>query len=795
MKDMFKEGKEANKNSNEKDEKKGEFPNLNQSMFSSGNQTSGSSPNRESGGNSSTTQAPAGVNSSSTGKPGGLMDMMSDMAKKGKDAIKDVIEPKKDEKTGSRGGLEETSGKEGPIDKVTKLVSKGTELVKDKMHIIEDKAKDVTDKVSKVIDDKVVKPMSTTSGSGQKGSEGQLSAEATANNQLRGSEKEKHLVDLKRKQESELPNKPTNLKDVVNEAKSRGSIPQNEDRSVLRGNHDDEKSLAVEVFDKAHEISKIPVEKVLKPIDKMLGYEKDPLLRVYDNSHAILRKPLEMVSKPVESVFTGAFKTSDESKKDSEKVLATMSEQERKDSKLLEEKAKKANRSVAGQIADKTLDLALKPLEVALRPIDHLFGFDKNGKKNPLVHMIEELYAFSKKPLDKIVRPFESILKKMGDDDQQYQVAVRFNADKDDPKLFTRLADGYLNIADRVMTKPLELFMKPLDHVLGFDEPGKKNPIVEAAHSLKNATKIGVELFTKPIDRIVKNVAEIGEFKTESEREAFYQRQKEEASRLVKVLDKMHELAQAPFEVIIRPVRKVIGKQKEPKKEPFLRAWDVVHQVIRTPWQVISKPVEDAILGPRKVKPGASAGANATANASANATASANSNSTESRGALTAMIAAGKVASTIKQSVDKKNIFIDKIKRFEKLATRPFELITAPIRRLILGEDNAKVGSYTEKNNREIQAKSRSGDAAAQSKSDSKGDKIMTTLEKMNNVMLKPLEVMTQPLADILNSDKGENKMDKLKQQPQKQEQPEKSPAQQAPPSFQARAQAAQKKN
>lgn len=773
MKDMFREGK----NSAEKDEKKGELPQLGQSMFSSGNQTSGS------GSGSSTTQAPGGLGSSSTGKPGGLMDMMSDMAKKGKDAIKDVIEPKKDEKNGSRGGLDELSGKEGAIEKVTKLVSKGTELVKDKMHIIEDKAKDVSDKVSKVIDDKVVKPMSSTIGSGQKGSEGQMSAEASANAQLKGSEKEKHLVDLKKKQESEIPNKPTNLKDIVNEAKSRGSIPQNEDRSVLRGNHDDEKSLAVEVFDKAHEISKIPVEKVLKPFDKMLGYEKDPLLRMYDNSHEILRKPLEIMSKPVESVFTGAFKTSDEAKKDSEKLLATMSEQERKDSKLLEEKEKKANRSIAGQIADKTLDLALKPFEVALRPIDHLFGYDKAGKKNPLVHMIEELYAFSKKPLDKIVKPFESILKKMGDDDQQYQVAVRFNADKDDPKLFTRLADGYLNIADRVMTKPLEIFMKPLDHVLGFDEPGKKNPIVEAAHSLKNATKIGVELFTKPIDRIVKNVAEIGEFKTESERESFFQRQKEEASRLVKVLDRMHELAQAPFEVIIRPVRKVIGKQKETKKEPFLRAWDVVHQVMRTPWQVISKPVEDAILGPRKVKP----------MASVNASANANSNSTDSRGALSAMITAGKVASTIKQGVDTKNIFIEKIKKFEKLATKPFELITAPIRRLILGEDNAKVGSHTEKNNREIQAKSRSGDTSGQSKSDLKGDKIMTTLEKMNNVMLKPLEVMTQPLADILNSDKGENKMDKLK--PQKQEQSEKSPAQQASPSFQARAQAAQKKN
>lgn len=771
-KDMFKESRESG-NSNSTNS----FP---AAISGSNNQTSGSSSSNQQSGNGSSNITSA-VGSTTTPKPEGLMGMMSDMAKKGREAIKDVIEPKKsDDKDGSRASLGESS-KEGAIDKVSKLVSKGTEMVKDKVHAVEDKAKEVTDKISKTIDEHVMKPMQSASGSGQKSSEGQLSQQASANNQLKGSDKDKHLLDLKRKQENDLPGKSSNLKDVVDEAKSHGVIPQNEDRSVLRGNHDDEKSIAVEMYDKAHEISKIPVEKVLKPLDKMLGYEKDPILRMYDNSQQLLRKPLSILSKPVESVLTGAFKTSDESKKDTEKVLSTLSENERKDSKLLEEKEKKANRSITGQIIEKTVELAIKPVEIALKPIDHLFGYDKEGKKNPLLHVMEELYMLSKRPIDKLAKPLEAILKKMADGEQSYQVGIRFNADKDDPKLFTRLADGYLNIADRVMTKPFELVMKPLDHVLGFDEPGKKNPIVDAAHALKNATKVGVELFTKPIDRIIKDIADIGEYKNESEREAYFLRQKEEASRLVRVLDKMHELAQAPFEIVLRPVSKALGRHKEGRKEPFLRAWDIVHQVLRTPWQVVSKPFEDAILGEKPRK------GNSTADA-------------QSRGALGAMLAAGKVVKEVNEMSSKKNIFIEKIKKFERLATKPFELITAPIRRLILGEDNVKVGSATEKNNREIQAKAKAGDSQASSRSDLKDekqpDKIVKTLDNINNVILKPFEVMTQPLADILSSEKGENRMDKLKQQPTpKQEQSDKNQTQQAPPSFQARVQAAQKKN
>lgn len=732
MKDMF-NSNSTNQNS------------LSSFLSGSNNQISGSSSNQQSGDSSNITSLFGSA--STTAKPEGIIGIMSDMAKKGKEAIKDVIEPKKED--GSRGSLGE-SIKEGTIDKVTRLASKGTDLVKDKIHAVEDKAKEVTDKISKTIDEHLVKPIQSTGGSGQKNSEGQMSSQATANAQSKGSEK---------KQENEQSGKSSNSKDA--------------------DQNDNEKSLALEVFDKAHEISKIPVETVLKPIDKLFGYEKDPLLKIYDNSHEILRKPISFLSKPVESVFNGAFKTSDEAKKDFEKVLATSSEQERKESKLQEEKDKKANRSIAGHIIEKTVDLAIKPIEIALKPIDHLFGFDKSGKKNPLLHVMEELYLLSKRPVDKFAKPFESILKKMADGEQSYQVGIRFNADKNDPKLFTRLADGYLNIADRVITKPLELFLKPLDHVLGFDEPGKKNPILNAAHALKNATKVGVELFTKPIDRIIRDIAEIGEYKNESEREAFYQRQKEEASRLVKVLDKMHELAQAPFEIVLRPVSKILGKHKEGRKDPFLRAWDIIHQVLRTPWQVVSKPIEDAILGERPKK------GNSTGDA-------------QSRGALGSMLAAGKFIKDVKEVKARKNIFIEKIKKVEQFALRPLGLLTAPIRRLLLGEDSAKVGSITEK----LQAKAKAGDsqASASSRSDlkdaSESDKIIKTLDNINNVILKPFEVMTQPLADIISSDKGENKIDKLKQQlTPNQEQSNKNQTQQAPPSFQARAQAAQKKN
>jgi hypothetical protein len=153
----------------------------------------------------------------------------------------------------------------------------------------------------------------------------------------------------------------------------------------------------------------------------------------------------------------------------------SMSEQERREMKMKEERAKKEGRSVFGGIADKTFELAEKPYEIILKPVDHMLGLDKDGKKDPIIQLLDEIYGMSKKPIDVLAKPFENILKKMADGDRSYEVSVRFGAEGGDPKLFTRLADGALNIADRVMTKPLEIAMRPL----GYDGHKKKNPLVE----------------------------------------------------------------------------------------------------------------------------------------------------------------------------------------------------------------------------------------------------------------------------------------------------------------------------
>lgn len=675
-----------------------------------------------------------------------IVNKVNYVAKKGKEMVKDDIKEKKEEiKDKIHGAVKKGEDvKEGIMNKVQKTISKGTEVVKDTIHKFEDKASEVGNKVTKAIDDNVFKPMQATSGSGKLNSEGKLTNESSMNSKLKGSERDKHLTDLKKKQDSEIK-RPSSLKEVVNSAKARGIIPQNEDRSVLKGNHADEKSVAVEVFDKAHELSKMPVEKILKPVDKMLGYEKDPILRLYDNSHELLRRPLSLFSKPVEKMLNGAFKTTEEAKKDSEKLLSTRSQQEQREAKMKEAVAKKEDRSIAGDIADKTVELATKPVEIVLRPLDHALGFDKDGRKNPLLKILNEIYGLSKKPIDTLAKPLETILRKMADEGKVYQISVRY----DDPKIVTRLADGALNIADRVITKPLEIVMKPLDHALGYDEPGKRNPIVEAAHSLKNATKVGVELFTKPIDRIIKEIAEIGENKNEMQYEAEMERQKEDASRIVHIMDKVHEAAQIPFEIVLRPVSKAFGLNKDGKKEPVLRAWDVIHQVLRTPVQVISKPIEEAFLGesPRSKEHKAHQAALA---AKAKAAGQGPKSSGEEKGQR-----------------GRKNVFIDGIKKFERIASKPIEVITSPIRRVLLGEDNEKAGNDAEKTNRAIQAKA---NGKLGSERSNQPDKIVTSLEKMNNVLLKPLELVSQPLSDILtHEDKTSfsEKKSELKQQVQ----------------------------
>lgn len=700
---------------------------------------------------------------------GGLMDKLGDMAKRGKEAVKDTANAVKQSLSstenshsgvkvegsvgasvsGSMGGVSGSSGIQvskdtkidNPLEKVAKVVNKGTEAVRDTVQKIEDKASEVTEKVVKTFEDTVRKPMAHVDGSGKEQTEGRMMMSAAINAQMKASDRDKYLYEVKKKQEFELGRRPSNLKEIISDAKQRGVIPKNEDRTSLRGNHADEKSVTVDVLDKMHEIAKIPVESALKPLDKALGYEKDPLIRAYDNTHELLRRPISALAKPVESVFYGAFKTFDESKAESDKYLQQMSEQDRREARLKEEKARREDRSVVGSIADKYVELFEKPYEIILKPVDKMLGLDKQGKKNPLIKMIDEIYSMSKKPVDAIAKPFESILKKMADGDQAYQVSVRFNPQVvnkgTDPKLITRLADGALNIADRVMTKPLEVFMQPMNHALGYDEPGKKNPILDAAHSLKNATKQGVELFTRPIDRIIKEIAEIGNTRDEADLE----QRRQDASRLVRLLDKLHELAQSPFEIVLRPVSKVLGYGKNGKKEPLLRAWDVLHQVVRTPIQVIEKPIEEALLGAPPKRP-MKAGAKVSVG-----------------GQLGPLKAGASVSVSGEQSRSppepkKNNFIVEGIRKMEKIAAKPLDVVTSPIRKVILGEDEEKTGGDLEKSNRAIQAQSGGKNGQAQNGPVGKRpDKIIKTLESMNNVVLRPIEALTQPIADALSGE------------------------------------------
>lgn len=659
----------------------------------------------------------------STSKP--FLEKIGDIARRGKDALKD-----------SADAIVGGEKREGAFDKVQKLVSKGTDAVRDTAQRLEDKASEMSDKLTNSIDETVKRPMSSVSGSGQYNSEGRINAEASFNAQLRGADRDRYLYEAKRRQESEIGSRPNNIKDIVNNAKAKGVIPQYEDKTALKGYRDDEKNVAMEVFDKAHEVSKLPVETIMKPIDKMLGYEKDPLMKIYDNSHELLRKPLGLITKPVDSLFTGAFKTTDESKKETDRLLATSSEQERRESRMREERAK--DRSVVGNLADKTVDLATKPIEIVLRPVDHMFGLDKQGKKNPLLALIDEIYTLSKKPVDQIAKPFERMLRRMAEGEQpMYQISVRYANDENDPKLVTRLADGALNIAGRAISKPLEVFLRPLNHALGYDDPGKKNPILEAMNQFKNATKGGVELFTRPVDRIIKEIADIGEIKDEQEREMMWQRKREEAGRIVKALDRLHEVLQIPLEIVLRPVDNMLGVSSPGQKDPVLRAWDVVHQVVRTPIQVITRPIEDAILGenPRQKQ--------ATANARLAA-----SKKNPSSTAMTPGDTRSGIAIPLPSEMNK-NVFITNIRKAEKMAIKPFEAVTLPIRKLIMGEDDGKRGTSIDKGNRDLQGKGSSAQTRRQN-----NDRIMRTLDKINNVALMPIEIITQPFSDMITGEK-----------------------------------------
>lgn len=492
--------------------------------------------------------------------------------------------------------------------------------------------------------------------------------------------------------------------------KIRNPLKEQSSRGASQLAHSgDAKSLTVQLFDKSHEAVKEPLEKMLRPLDRVLGYEKDPLIRIYDTGHETLRHPIAMVAEPVESMLSGAFKTSDEAKREADRSL---SERERLEEKKREERLKEEGRSILGEITDKSFELAEKPIELILKPVDRLLGLDKDGKKNPLIQLLDEVYGISRKPVDAIVRPFENILRKMAEGEQAYQMSVRMSADND-PKLVTRLADGALNIADRIITWPLELALR----ALLFDQT-RKLPIIDATHSLKNATKLGVELFTRPIDRIIKEIADIGAIKDEAERENEMELKRLEASRLVHALDRLHEITQAQWEIILRPVGKLLGYSKEGKKEPLLRAWDIVHQVVRTPIQVVSKPLEDAILGevkrqqpPSKHQPKAE----------------------------------------LRQRADnmgerRKNFFTEQIRKVEKIAAKPFDVITSPIRRLILGEE-ADMDSRSSGTTQAGATKAGGGKPINES------DKIVSTISQLNNVVLKPIEVITQPISDLLTTD------------------------------------------
>lgn len=445
----------------------------------------------------------------------------------------------------------------------------------------------------------------------------------------------------------------------------------------------------------------------------------------------MLSKPM----KPVGNFLDGAFKTSDELRWEHDKMLAKegpsslLSEKQKKDDAI------KNDRSITGTVLDKAVTLAEKPFELLLKPVDKLFGFDKDGKKNPLIRMFDSIYGLSKKPVDAISKPVEKVLKKMGgqpDIDNKktkYEVAIRWNESKNkkDPKIVSRIVDGTLTIADRAFTRPLEIIMRPFSGILGFD--GEKNPIVEASHNLKNATLSQAELFTRPLDRMIEEIAQISDYKNPKEMKEALERRKNEATRVVRVMDKIHEMVQRPFEIVLSPISQTLGFTSEGEKSHILLAWDVIHHVLRTPAQVITKPIEDAIF--HKDEEG-------------------------SRDGLSEELGQGSQVNSLPQgqergslfeksdSQKKSNVFVDKIKKFQRFYFRPIDLMTSPLRRIIMGKHK----DDDDDNN--------------SNKSDK--DRIVKAVTRLNNVFLKPLEIATQPISDILTGDgKEENSSEKKK--------------------------------
>lgn len=704
---------------------------------------------------------------SSTPKPEGLLGRIKDAVKTSVENLTTGSAKKEENKAPSSGpsagpsqmptlGSGESqstpSGGAGIIEKMGEAGKKVKDMVKDGAKEVKDDVRTIMGATGSRSDDK----SGSSSGSGANGGSGggfslggsvKIGENSLGGNMQIGSKSESKsggnpLSKLMHKVEDKASDFTGKL---MGDSKSGGGGESKSSAGASGGGSSpgggDGKSTTVEVFDKIHEVSKEKVEAAMKPIDKALGFDKDPLIKMYDNSHEMMRKPLEVVSKPVEQVFSGAFKTSDEAKRDQER---SMSEHERREMKLKEERARKEGRSVLGEIADKTFELVEKPYEIILKPVDRMLGFDKDGQKDPLIKLIDEIYNMSRKPIDVLAKPLENILKKMAEGEQAYQVSVRVNSESSaaaDPKLFTRLADGALNIADRVVTKPLEVAMRPL----GYDGQKKKNPIVESTHQLKNATKLGFELFTKPMDRIIKEISDIGISRSEAEQEADRERRRQEASRIVRLLDRLHEAAQTPWEIVLRPVSRALGYSREGKKEPFLRAWDVVHQVVRTPIQVVSKPVEDALLGERRQPPRNNVKAEVKIGSK-----------TGVQGK--AQIGSGSASTGKKGEEHRKNIFTDGIKKIEEFASKPFVKITSPIRKLILGEDGKDGGGVKAKAT--VNTPGGQAQAKAQVGGPSSGDtdKLVKTVENINNVVLKPLEVVTQPISDLLASDEKDKK-------------------------------------
>lgn len=647
-------------------------------------------------------------NSTTTSKPEGLMDKLAnkvaDFSHSVKESFNRTMEDSKN--ATSRSGNETRNGSDDGIgSKIAHGLNKGGDMLKDAGNKFEEKTSEIGEKTRNFT--------------------------SRVDNAIHNS--------TSRDGDNNNKNMTQSMKDFINNSKSKSDKTREGSRDKLKD--DDGNNIMVELFDKAHELSKMPMETILKPLDKMLGVDKDPLLKMMDNSHDVLRKPLDMLTKPMDSMLDGAFKISDEL----EKEQPSAGNQKKGNETKSNSPRKKSDRSVVGEMADKAVELAESPLELALKPFDKLLG--NSDRKNPLVRMLNEVYGLSKKPVDKIAKPFEDVLRKMAD---RYQLSVEYpNNDSEDPKLVTRLANGALNVADHVVTKPLEIAMRPWNRILGYDDKKKKNSIVEAAHAWKNATRLGLELLTKPIDRIIKEIADLGDIKDDEEREEEYKKRREEASRLVELIDKIHHAAQTPFEIILRPVNKIVGsKKKKNNKQAVLRAWDLLHYVMRVPIQVVSKSIEDAILGERSKKhDGKQSGAYATA--------SAGTSESSSRSGLS------KPKKDRKKHEDKKNFFVDNIKKAEKLAIKPLELLSMPMRKLILGNNDMKSNKSNHHSGHNNNSSASNGSSRSDDLSDSSShnDKIIATIKKMNNVLLTPMEILTQPIADTLFSKKGELKI------------------------------------